>query len=260
MKVHHADLGGEGKPPLVILHGLLGSSRNWRTAGADLAGHFHVSAVDLRNHGESPHAPEHTYEHMAADVLEWLDDRGIPAAHVLGHSLGGKVVMQIACRRPERVLSSTIVDIAPRAYRVDRGAFEALLGLDLSVLRLRRDAEHALHDAIPDRGLRLFLLSNLERTEDGRLSWRVNLPVLADALPALRSAPLGPEERFDGPTLFVRGGKSPFIRLEDHAVILRHFPRAVIRVLPEAGHYPQVEQRPAFVEEVRRFIMGEGEG
>src|SRR5690606_16173510 len=112
----HRDFGGEGKPPLVVLHGLLGSARNWQSAGRDLAADFHVCALDLRNHGDSFHAREMTYAIMADDVCAWLDARGWQRVRLMGHSMGGKVAMVLACRFPERVEKLVAVDIAPKAY------------------------------------------------------------------------------------------------------------------------------------------------
>ena len=99
----HRDFGGAGRPPLIVLHGLLGAARNWQSAGRDLAADFHVCALDLRNHGESFHARESGYGDMAADVLAWLDAHGRERVHLLGHSMGGKIAMRLACRHPKRV-------------------------------------------------------------------------------------------------------------------------------------------------------------
>ena len=147
----HRDLGGAGKPPLVILHGLLGSSRNWQTAGRDLSDQFHVCALDLRNHGDSFHAHEVTYEIMAADVLAWLDAQGIERTHLLGHSLGGKVAMLLACRHAGRVERLVVVDIAPKAYPHSHAReFDAMRELDLVALQSRAEAEQQLAVRVPD--------------------------------------------------------------------------------------------------------------
>ena len=254
MKLFDRDLGGAGKPPLIILHGLLGSSRNWRTAGADLAACFHVHALDLRNHGQSPHAAEHSFELMAADILDWLDDRRMARAHILGHSLGGKVAMQIACRAQGRVAGLCVVDIAPRPYAVDSRAFAALTRLDLKGLVSRRTADERLAGDIPDRGMRQFLLTNLVRTETGGLAWQANLPVLESSLAGMRKSSLAAQDRFDGTTLFIAGGKSAFVREEDFPLIRRHFPRARIEVMASAGHYPHVGDRKGFVGVVSRLM------
>jgi pimeloyl-ACP methyl ester carboxylesterase len=247
MKLFHRDLGGEGKPPLVILHGLLGSSKNWRTAGADLASGYHVYALDLRNHGESPHGLDQTFESMASDVLEWVDDRRLGRVHWLGHSLGGKLAMRLACRYPERSSALYVVDIAPRSYSVDRATLEVLMGLDLTGIRARADADRALADAIPDRWLRQFLLTNLTRREGGGFAWQANLAVLARDLPVIRVSSLEPADRFLGKTVFIAGERSSFIRPEDEPVIRQHFPYARIEVLAGSGHYPHVDHREGFV-------------
>ena len=147
--LHHRDFGGEGTPPFVILHGMLGSSRNWQTVGRDLAARRRTFALDLRNHGESPHADVMTYDSMAADVLAWLDARAIEAADFIGHSMGGKVAMVLACRHPERVHRLIVVDIAPKPYAwpAHRVEFAAMKGLDRASLRSRAEAESRLEAA-----------------------------------------------------------------------------------------------------------------
>ena len=228
---------------------MLGSSRNWQTTGKDLAERFHVLALDLRNHGESPHAPDMTYAAMVADVLAWLDAQGLPQVTLLGHSMGGKVAMQLACRHPERVAELIVVDIAPRDYRwaAHREEFAGLNELNLATLTSRAEAEKALEARVPDWGMRKFLLTNLARDAEGRWSWSVNLPVLTAALSALEANSLTPTDRFDGPSVFIAGGKSRYVEALDHPEILRHFSAARIEVIPASGHNPHIEAREAFV-------------
>ena len=250
--LHHVDLGGAGRPPLLLLHGLLGSSRNWQTTGRDLAARFHVLALDARNHGRSPSAEAMSVEAMVADTLAWMDARGLARATVLGHSMGGRTAMALACRHPERVERLVVVDVAPRAYswQGHRAEFAAMNELDLEHLRSRHEAELRFEARVPDLGMRKFLTTNLAQDADGRWRWMVNLPVLTAALPQLEKDGLGPGERFDGPTLFVVGGRSRYVETGDHALILARFPAARITVLPESGHNPHMDAREAFVQAV----------
>jgi esterase len=249
--LYHRDFGGASGPPRVILHGMLGSSRNWLTAGKDLAAARKVYALDLRNHGLSPHSGEMTYDAMAADVEAWLDAQGIAAAELIGHSMGGKVAMLLACRRPERVSRLVVVDIAPKNYRwpEHREEFAAIRELDLSTLTSRAEAEARLEARVPGWAMRKFILTNLERIEGG-WRWQINVPVLTAALPELERNPLGAGDRFGGPALFIAGGKSKYVEPSDHPAIQRAFPAARITVLGNSGHNPHIEEREEFVRAV----------
>ncbi|HUG11076.1 MAG TPA: alpha/beta fold hydrolase [Opitutaceae bacterium] len=256
MQLFHRDLGGEGKPPLVVLHGLLGSSRNWLTTGADLATVRHVLAPDLRNHGSSPHAPEHTYAAMEADVLAWLGGLGIERFDLIGHSMGGKVAMHIACNNPGRVTSLIAVDIAPRSYRLDSHTpeFTAMNALHPETLNSRQEAEDAFLAAVGDLGTAKFLATNLDRREEGGFKWKINLPVLTASVATLGQSPLAPTDRYDGPALFIAGEESGYVRDMDGDPIAAHFPNATIHRIPGAGHNPHIDSRAAFVEAVRGFL------
>ncbi len=249
VQLFHRDLGGAGHPPLVILHGLLGSSRNWQTAGADLAGNFRVCALDLRNHGRSPQADEMTYEAMMDDVLGWLDAQSITKATFLGHSLGGKVAMLLACRHPGRVTRLIVVDIAPKDYALSahRAEFTAMNALDLGRLNSRAEAEREFEMLVPKWAMRKFLATNLERADDGRWRWQINLPALTRSLPEIEKNPLATGDRYAGETLFILGGKSRFVEAQDHEKIRQYFPQARIETVAEAGHNPHMDEREAFV-------------
>lgn len=256
------ELGGAGGAPLVLLHGLLGSGRNWQTAGAGLtevAGGREVHALDLRNHGKSPWSATMTYEAMVADVLTWLDARGHGAVDLMGHSMGGKVAMALACRRPERVRRLVVVDIAPKDYlsHGHRAEFAAMNELRLEGLQSRGEAEMKLEGRVPDWGMRKFLTTNLERGEDGAWRWAVNLPVLTAALPEVERNPLAAGERFAGPTLWVRGGKSRYVKDEDLAAIAAVFPASRVETLATAGHNPHMETRAEFCAAVGAFLAEE---
>ncbi|HVU34136.1 MAG TPA: alpha/beta fold hydrolase [Opitutaceae bacterium] len=249
MQLFHRDLGGAGNPPLVILHGMLGSSRNWQSAGADLAARYHVLALDLRNHGRSPHADPMTYDALMGDVLDWLDGHRLGQVTLLGHSMGGKTAMLLACRHPARVARLFVVDIAPKDYHwvAHRSNFTAMNELNLDDLRSRAEAELRFEARVPNWGTRKFLTTNLERGEDGRWRWQINLPAITAALPALEANSLLPADQFQGAVRFITGARSDYVEPADHAAIREHFPRAEIVAIPDSGHNPHMDARPAFV-------------
>lgn len=252
----HSDFGGEGLPPLIILHGMLGSSRNWQSAGRDLAARHQVYALDLRNHGDSFHAREMSYPIMAADVIAWMDAMGIERAHFIGHSMGGKTAMRLAVDHPLRVGKLVVVDIAPKAYPRSHGLnFAAMNGLDLATLTSRQEAEERIAADVADWGMRKFLLTNLERGPHGKgFRWVINLPALTEALPVLEENFLAPSERFDGDVLFVLGGKSRYFLPEDEPATRAHFPYVTFATIAESGHNPHFDTREKFVEIVGGFL------
>jgi pimeloyl-ACP methyl ester carboxylesterase len=249
------DLGGADEPPIVLLHGMLGSSRNWQTAGRELAESRHVYALDLRNHGLSPHSDTMSYEAMAGDVAAWMDSQGLSEAELVGHSMGGKVAMILACRQPERVAALVVVDIAPKDYvwPAHRQEYAAMNALDLSKLASRAEAEAQMEALVPDWAMRKFLTTNLERETGGGWQWVVNLPVLTASLDVLESNPIAKEDIFAGRTLFIRGGKSRYIQPGDDRLIQAHFPKARIETIESSGHNPHIEAREAFVAAVSAF-------
>ncbi|MGC4072611.1 MAG: alpha/beta fold hydrolase [Nibricoccus sp.] len=253
VQLFHRDLGGAGKPPLVVLHGMLGSSRNWQSTGADLAAYYHVWALDLRNHGRSLHDAGMNYAVMVADVLAWMDAQELKKVSLMGHSMGGKVAMLLACRHPERVDRLVVVDIAPKDYNsaAHRSEFAAMNELELRALQSRGEAELKFEARVGDWAMRKFLSTNLERDAGtGTWRWLINLPVLTAALPELEKTPLGDGDRFTGPVLFVTGGKSRYVVPTDWAEIEKHFPKARLEVIADSGHNPHMETREAFVRAV----------
>ena len=245
-------MGGSKSPPLIILHGMLGSSRNWQTAGRDLAVRYHVFALDLRNHGNSPQADDMSYPAMMDDVVAWMDAQKIPKATIVGHSMGGKIAMLLACRYPERVERLVVVDIAPRNYHwvAHRAEFTAMNELDLEHLASRAEAELRFESRVDDRAMRKFLVTTLERTDTGRWRWLINLPALTAALPQLEKNRLEMNDRFAGPARWILGANSTYVEPEDRVRILQHFPAAEFTVIPGAGHNPHMEKREEFVRAV----------
>jgi pimeloyl-ACP methyl ester carboxylesterase len=246
---------GESGVPVVILHGLLGSARNWSSFARRLGASHRVFALDLRNHGASPWADAMSYDQMADDVRAFLARQGLRSAAVVGHSMGGKVAMRLALTHGEQVERLVVVDIAPVAYRRGFNAYvEAMRDLDLSGINRRAEADALLADKIEDRGVRGFLLQNLASGEDG-LSWRVALQALSDNMPEIMNFPEPPAgARYEGPALFVTGGRSDYVRPEHHAEILRLFPHARVETIPDIGHWVQAEAPDRFFELVADFL------
>lgn len=239
--------GGEGRAPLVILHGLMGSSRNWQGVGKLLATDFEVFALDLRNHGDSPHADEMSYAAMERDLEAWRQRQGLERFLLLGHSLGGKVAMRYACHFPQRVAALVVADIAPRAYAPHYAAeLDALAALDLKTLSSRGDAEAALEATIPDWALRKFLLTNLVREPDQGFRWQCHLPALRAALPDLAGDSLPDGCSYRGPVLFVRGARSPFVLDGDRDIMAERFPNYLLSTIAEAGHNVHHDRPEAF--------------
>ncbi len=246
---------GDSGTPLIILHGLFASARNWQSVARQLSGSHRVFTLDLRNHGASPHSAEMTYPALAADVAAFVDRHGIERAHVLGHSMGGKTAMWLALTAPERVATLIVVDIAPVRYAHDYSAIiEHMRALPLQSLTNRQAADDALARSIPDARLRQFLLQNLV-PKDRRYRWRIDLDILERAQPELAAFPatedVGPCWK---PALFIAGAASDYVLPEHRAMIERLFPAARLETIVGAGHWLQVDQPDAFLRIVREFL------
>ncbi|MCU0444646.1 MAG: alpha/beta fold hydrolase [Microscillaceae bacterium] len=254
MELFYKELGSEGQP-IVILHGLFGSSDNWLTIGKQLAQQHRVFLIDQRNHGQSPWSEEWDYEAMSADLWEFFQAQDLHKAVVVGHSMGGKTAMWFATRYyPSRVDKLVVVDISPRAYRLhNHDIAEALAGLDLPSLASRKAIDDELAKSIPELGTRQFLLKNLYRTEDDRFAWRMNLPVIQKNL-AIVMAALPENLQFDGKTLFIAGEKSDYIQNKDLAIIQEHFPDNQIVTVAGAGHWVHAEKPAEVLQIIQDFV------
>lgn len=250
----HAREAGEG-PPVVLLHGLFGSARNLGTVQARLAARYRVLALDLRNHGDSPHEFGMDYATMAEDVRETLAARDALPAALIGHSMGGKVAMRLALAAPEAVTRLLVADIAPVAYPPGFGAYAAAMaGLSLHAGLTRPEADAALAPVIPEASVRTFLLQNLRLGEAP--SWRIGLSEIAAALPDIEGWSAPPGASYGGPTLFVSGEVSPYIQAEARPTIRTLFPAARFVTLRHAGHWLHADNPDGFVAVVQAFLGG----
>jgi pimeloyl-ACP methyl ester carboxylesterase len=241
------DFGDPGGTPLVIAHGLFGSGRNWGAIAKRLSDTRAVVTVDMRNHGTSPWAGTHGYPDLAADLAEVVEG----PADFLGHSMGGKAVMQLALTRPDRVRKLVVADIAPMAYgHSQQRMIDAMRSVDLSRVGKRSDADAQLAAVIDEPGVRAFLLQSLDVAER---AWRLNLGVLEAEMPKIVGWPDTPGV-FDGPALFVTGAESDYVRPAQHAAIRAQFPNARFEAIPGAGHWLHADRPREFEASVRAFL------
>lgn len=244
---------GAGRP-LLILHGLLGSLDNWMPHAQLLSDEFQVFLLDLRNHGRSPHADEFNYDLLAGDVVDFLHEQKIQRARVLGHSMGGKIAMRLAQLHPDLIERLLVLDMAPRAYAPRYAEIlHTMHELDLSNFQHRSDVDVALQAVAPDKNIRQFLLKNIGRNAAGQMHWKPNVASLRANYQSVRAA-LPTEVTFSGPTLFIRGGRSDYIRPEDETLIQTLFPAAEIATIATASHWVHAEAPEEFLRLTRRFF------
>jgi esterase len=244
-------------PPLIILHGLLGSLDNWVTVSRTLGKHLQVFAVDARNHGRSPHDSRFDIPVMAEDIGDFMDSHGLATASLLGHSMGGKTAMQFALTRPDRIGKLIVVDIAPRPYPHDHDdLLDALATIDLTLFKERAEVEDALARSVPRKAVRQFLVKNLRRDQTSALVWKMNLPVIRKEYAAIAGA-LPATGEFRKPALFIRGGQSSYVRDDDRELILKMFPEARIHTIPGAGHWVHADAPEEFCRVVLEFLTGD---
>ena len=268
LRLHGRTLGEAG-PRVVFLHGLFGQGKNWTTVAKGLSDRHRVTLLDLPNHGHSPWTDRVDYLDMAELVAAELAGYGEPVT-LVGHSMGGKVAMQLALRRPELLRALVVVDIAPVEYPISGGRTDdpdeeaspfaafiaAMRAVDLRDLRSRQQADEALRTAVPSRMVRSFLLQSLVREDDGGgWRWRLNLELLERDLEALRGFPEPPSgARFDGPVLWVAGANSHYVLPEDRARMVQLFPTTRLVRIKNAGHWVHSEQPEIFLGTLRRFL------
>ncbi|WP_333599357.1 alpha/beta fold hydrolase [Flavobacterium sp.] len=250
----YSRIEGEGKP-LIIIHGFLGMSDNWKSFGSLYAAEgFQVHMLDLRNHGKSFHSEDFNYTVMANDLLGYCQHYDLKDISIIGHSMGGKVAMLFATTYPELVEKLIVADIGPKYYAPHHDDILAgLNAVDFSTKPDRATVEEILYPFIPDFGTRQFLMKNLYWVEPGQLAFRFNLPVFNAKIETIGEA-LPAENHFDKPTMFIRGGNSRYILDTDLPEIKKHFPNFELATIPNVGHWLHAENPKVFFVETIQFL------
>ena len=252
MKLHFKKFGSG--PPLIILHGVFGSSDNWKTLANHLMITFEVYLVDQRNHGLSPHSDDLNYQVMTDDLKELLHNEQIEKCCLLGHSMGGKTAMNFAVQYPEKIMKLIIVDIAPKRYPPHhQNILQGVHSLKINEINTRKEADDLLSTTINNSGIRQFILKNLSRNPEGLFYWKINWKAIEDNIQAI-GAPLLSHDLFTGEVLFIRGAQSDYILNEDEPLLKKNFPNAVLMTIQKAGHWVHAEQPAQLLALINQFI------
>ncbi len=253
-KILHSQILGEGNP-LLILHGFLGMSDNWKTLGNQYAKlGFETHLIDQRNHGKSFWSTDFNYDLLAEDLKRYVDYHRLQKVIILGHSMGGKTSMQFACAYPEHTEKLLVADIAPKYYPPHhQPIIDSLNTLDFNGIHSRNDANAQLEKHITDFGTRQFLLKNLYWVEKGKLGFRFNLEVLSQKMDEIGEN-IGATDSYKGPALFLRGDRSEYIAQSDISEIKKHFPLAILETIANAGHWLHAENPKQFFETSMSFL------
>ncbi|MGK0440945.1 MAG: esterase [Pseudohongiellaceae bacterium] len=251
----YAEAFGQGQDVL-LLHGLFGMGSNLKGVARALEADFRVHCLDLRNHGLSPHTADMSYPLMAGDVYRYMQRQGIESCHVLGHSMGGKVAMQLALQYPECVDRLVVADISPVAYQANHdNVFAGLLAVDFEQVVNRKDVEKVLKHHVEEPAVIQFLLRNLYRDYSGRYSWRMNVAALDQCYNNIKAC-LNSDHVFEGAVLFLKGEHSDYILPAHKEAILQLFPKADLKVVQNTGHWLHAEKPTVFNQQVVRFFKG----
>lgn len=239
--------------PIIILHGLFGSSDNWLTQAKLLSPHYKIYTVDQRNHGQSPHDDAFDYVSMVEDLLAFINDNKISDPVIIGHSMGGKAAMNFALAHGDKLSKLIVVDIAPRYYDLEHYIIlKGLKSIPVNTLTSRNEADDILSEFVPEPDVRQFLLKNLQRKAEGGFSWKINLPIIDQKL-----SNIGVDLQFSGvfekPSLFIRGAKSKYVADEDRNRIKEVFPKSSL-VTIDTGHWVQAEKPQEFVDVVLQWL------
>jgi len=246
---------GDGNKTVLILHGLFGSLDNWMTHARLLSDHdYTVYLIDQRNHGRSPHDPIFDYKSMASDLNEFIEDHHISDPYLIGHSMGGKTVMEFVVNYSVSIKKMIVVDIAPKAYPPHHEEIiKAFRSVDINSITKRSEAQEAMGSIISDLGVMQFLLKNLDRKKEGGFQWKVNLDVVIENIENVGNT-------FDSTlsssieTLFIRGGNSNYILDEDRSLLKKHFPNSNLLTIRDAGHWVHAEQFENFTKVLIHYL------
>lgn len=259
MHLFYRKFGETGNQPLIILHGIFGSSDNWATYGRRIAQEgFEVFIPDQRNHGQSPHNNIFNYLALTDDLFDFIDDNNIYNPIILGHSMGGKVAMRFALENPQLVKRLVIVDISLKAYGPrpqHKKIIEAMKSVDLDMVSSRAEVDEQLSSLIPQVPVRQFILKNLHRKEHDEYEWRMFLEGIDKNLDSMFDA-IETGSRFMKPTLFIKGGDSDYILMEDYGPIRNNFPNAEIVTIADTTHWLHVEAPEKFYQLTMGFVTG----
>jgi esterase len=246
----------DSAPSLIILHGLLGSSRNWISTGKAMASDFDIHALDLRNHGGSPHSEFMNWTDLTDDLLKYIDTAELDEILLMGHSIGGKAAMRFACDNPNRVRKLIVIDIAAKDYPKNRHSdeLEAMLHLPIESIKNRKEADLILAESIKDLPKRQFLLTNLARDDQGGYHWQLNLPTLNRYLPVLSGNSMLEGACFNGPSLLIVGGNSNYVIDEDIKSMRTWLPNLNTKTLKRAGHNVHIDNPDTFRGVIGTFL------
>lgn len=245
--------------PVVILHGLFGSLDNWQTFAKRMAEHYQVFIVDQRDHGKSPHTVDFNYQLLAEDLKEFLEQQWIYEARLIGHSMGGRTVMNFALEYPDMVQQMVVVDMGVKTYTGGHEDIIAALNkVEIENVTSRSEVDAQLSESIQDQGVRLFLMKNLARKKEGGYRWKMNLDLLTKKYPEIMQG-LPQSDPSEVEALFVKGVKSNYILTEDKPQIKSYFPDAKISSIADAGHWIHAEQPDALYKVLIDFFRQNGE-
>lgn len=243
---------GQGQP-LVILHGLFGSSDNWYSLSKVFSENFSVYTVDQRNHGQSPQSEDFNYRLLTEDLEEFFQEHAIQNPIVIGHSMGGKTAMNLAIKNPDLIEKLIVVDIAPKSYPIHHDhILDGLIAIPLSTLTSRSEADQILAKHVEETDVRQFLLKNLSRNSQGGFEWKINLNAIQTHIQEIGEG-MQYEGTFEKPTLFIKGSRSNYFKVGDDELILKLFPQAKFQTL-NTGHWVQAENPQEFTKTVLTFL------